>query len=305
MGYLRLKTILVTTSSFGLESSEPLNLMQSAGFEYIVNPYSRKLSEEELIALLSEHKPPYIIAGTETYNRSVLDVAKPFLKIISRCGVGVDGIDLAAAAEFGIKVKNTPDAPTRAVAELTIGIMLDVLRRISLTDRNIRNGKFDKFMGNLLFEKVIGIIGYGRIGRQVAHYAESFGCKVIFHEPGNQNSTSLDNLLKEADIVTLHCPLNAETKNIINAEALCKMKKTAILLNISRGGLLDENALIQSLENKQIAGAGMDCFEKEPYSGELIKFDNIVLTSHIGSYAKESRIKQEIDAVKNILEDVQ
>jgi len=300
-----LKTILITTSSFGLESSEPLNLMQTAEFKYIVNPYGRKLNEEELIALLSEHKPPYIIAGTETYNRRVLDIAKPFLKIISRCGVGIDGIDLSAANEFGVKIKNTPDAPTRAVAELTIGIILDVLRRISSTDRSIRNGKFDKFMGNLLFEKTLGIIGYGRIGRQVAHYAEAFGCKIIFHEPDNKNSVSLENLFKESDIVTLHCPLLAETKNIINAEALCKMKKTAILLNVSRGGLVDENALTHALGNKQIAGAGIDCFEKEPYSGELTKFDNVVLTSHIGSYAKESRIKQEIDAVKNILENMQ
>jgi len=297
------KTILITTSSFGLESSEPLNLMQAAGFEYIINPYNRKLSEEELITLLSKHKPPYIIAGTETYNRSVLENVKPFLKIISRCGVGIDGIDLEAAAEFGIKIKNTPDAPTRAVAELTIGLMLDVFRRISLIDRNIRNGKFDKFMGNLLFGKTIGIIGYGRIGKCVALYAEAFGCKIIFHDPDSLNSMPLDSLLQESDIVTLHCPLLAQTKNVINEAALCKMKKTAILLNASRGGLVDENALIKILTEKRIAGAAMDCFEKEPYSGELIKFDNVVLTSHIGSYAKESRIKQEIDAVKNILED--
>jgi len=297
------KTILITTSSFGLESSEPLNLMQAAGFEHIVNPYGRKLGEDELIGLLSKHKPPYIIAGTEAYNRNVLEVAKPFLKMISRCGVGIDGIDLQAAAEFGIKIKNTPDAPTRAVAELTMGLMLDVLRRISLTDRNIRNGNFDKFMGNLLFGKTIGIIGYGRIGKCVALYAEAFGCKIVFHEPGSPNSIPLDSLLKESDIVTLHCPLVAETKNIINEAALCKMKKTSILLNVSRGGLIDENALIRTLAEKRIAGAAIDCFEKEPYSGELVKFDNAVLTSHIGSYAKESRIKQELDAVKNILED--
>lgn len=297
------RRILITTSSFGLESSEPLNLMQAAGFECIVNPYSRKLSEEELIALLSKHKPQYIIAGTETYNRNVLEIAKPFLKMISRCGVGIDGIDLSVAGEFGIKVKNTPDAPTRAVAELTIGLMLDVLRRISLIDKNIRNGKFDKFMGNLLFGKTIGIIGYGRIGKCVAHYTEAFGCKIIFHEPNSPNSMPLDDLLKESDIVTLHCPLVAETKNIINEAALRKMKKTSILLNASRGGLVDENALVKTLIEKRIAGAAIDCFEKEPYNGKLIEFDNVVLTSHIGSYAKESRIKQEIDAVKNILED--
>jgi D-3-phosphoglycerate dehydrogenase len=299
------KTILITTSSFGQDDKSLLEMMKAAGFEYVLNPHKRKLNEDELIELLLKYKPQCIIAGTETYNNCVLDIAKPFLKIISRCGTGLDSVDCKYAEKTGISIKNTPNAPTKAVAELTIGLMLDILRRISATDKNIRNGKFDKFMGSLLFEKTVGVIGYGRIGKQLAYYAEAFGCKIIYNDPSNSNSISLDCLLRESDIVTLHCPLISETKNIINAEALSKMKKTAILLNVSRGGLIDENALIRALENKQIAGAGIDCFEKEPYSGELITFDNVVLTSHIGSYAKEARIEQELDAVKNILENMQ
>ena len=299
---VKFTTILITTSSFGKEDGLPLQLMQKNGFSYILNPLKRTLQENELQSLLQEHKPAYIIAGTEKISKETLQIAKPFLKGISRCGVGMDNVDLQTAKDLGILVWNTPDAPTRAVAELTIGLMLDVLRRISATDKNIRGGKFDKFMGNLLFEKTVGIIGYGRIGRQVALYAEAFGSKIIYNDSSNTNSTPLDCLLKESDIVTLHCPLIPETKNIINAEALSKMKETAILLNISRGGLVNENALIAALSEKRIAGAALDCFEKEPYSGELTKFDNVVLTSHIGSYAKESRIKQEMDAVKNILE---
>jgi len=296
-------TVLITTTSFGKENNLPLQLMQNNGFSYTLNPLKRTLQETEFQSLLQEHKPTYIIAGTEKISKETLQKAKPFLKGISRCGVGMDNVDLQAAMDFGILVWNTPDAPTRAVAELTIGLMLDVLRRISATDKNIRNGKFDKFMGNLLFEKTVGIIGYGRIGKQVALYAEAFGGKIIYNDTGNPNSTPLDCLLGESDVVTLHCPLTPETKNLINAEALSKMKETAILLNASRGGLVDENALITALSEKRIAGAALDCFEKEPYNGELIKFDNVVLTSHIGSYAKESRIKQEMDAVKNILEN--
>jgi len=291
------KNILITTSSFGKADSLP------NGFLCILNPFKRTLQESELQSLLQEHKPAYLIAGTEKISKETLQMAKSFLKGISRCGVGMDNVDLQAAKELGIPVWNTPDAPTKAVAELTIGLMLDVLRRVSATDRNIRNGKFDKFMGSLLSEKTIGIIGYGRIGRQVAHYVEAFGCKAIYNDLCNTVSMALDCLFKESDIITLHCPLTPKTKYIINAEALAKMKKTAILLNVSRGGLVEENALLAALSENRIAGAALDCFEKEPYNGELAKFDNVVLTSHIGSYAKESRIKQELDAVKNILEN--
>jgi D-3-phosphoglycerate dehydrogenase len=305
-----MKKVLITTSSFGSESTEPLNLMQTAGFEYILNPYKRKLTEEELISLLLEHKPQYLIAGTETISKKSLELMKEKVEIISRCGTGLDNVDCEYAEKINISVKNTPDAPTLAVAELTIGIILDLLRKISFCGKVIRDNKFEKPMGNLLSGKTVGLVGCGRIGTKVAELLKSFNCTLIGYDSAIKKHTlieikSFDEVIKQSDIISLHIPYSNRNTYIINKEVLSKMKKTSFLINAARGGLIDENALIRALENKQIAGAGIDCFEKEPYSGDLIKFDNVVLTSHIGSYAKEARIKQEIDAVKNILENVQ
>jgi D-3-phosphoglycerate dehydrogenase len=301
--------ILITTSSFGSENPEPLHLLRAAGFEYILNPYKRKLTEDELISLLQKHKPEYLIAGTETISKRTLDIMKVKVKMISRCGTGLDNVDCQYAEKNGISVKNTPDAPTLAVAELTIGIMLALLRKISFCDNAIRNNKFEKPMGNLLCGKTVGLIGCGRIGTKMAELLRAFNCNLIGYDSAIKKHSLIeikpfDEVLKQADIVSLHIPYSNGNAYIINDVALSKMKKTAFLINAARGGLVDESALIRALENKQIAGAGIDCFEKEPYNGELIKFGNVVLTSHIGSYAKESRIKQEIDAVKNILENM-
>jgi D-3-phosphoglycerate dehydrogenase len=300
--------ILITASTFGKEDDAPLQAIVENGLSYLLNPFKRKLAEAELIDLLAEHRPTYLIAGIETISRSTLSAAKSYLKIISRCGVGTDNIDLNAAQEFGIKIFNTPDAPTQAVAELTIGVALSLLRGISKSDRNIRAGKFDKHMGVLFCGKTIGVVGCGRIGSRVAKLAEALGANVIGYdkyakERANIDMRSFDELLAIADIVSLHMPYTKEDRHIINADAIAKMKRGAILLNISRGGLIDEEALCAALKGGFLSGAGLDCFETEPYIGELIKLENVVLTAHIGSYAKEARLKQERDAVQNILEN--
>ena len=302
--------VLITTSSFGKNNNQPLQLLEKKGLAYILNPYKRKLTEEELIQLVQEHKPDFLIAGTEKMTSNALDVMKPYVKMISRCGIGMDSIDLKYAKEISIPITNTPDAPTMPVAELTLGIILDLLRKISYADRSVRNGNFEKPMGNLLHGKTVGIIGGGRIGTHLAKLLAPFECEIICHDPYINRKplfemkfeNIIENIAKQADILTLHIPYNTENRHIINKDLLSKMKPTAYLLNISRGGLVDEEALIEALKNKAIAGAGLDCYENEPYSGELTKFDNVVLTSHIGSYAQEARLRQELDSVKNILE---
>jgi D-3-phosphoglycerate dehydrogenase len=295
-----MKKVLITTSSFSLVEAPN-------GFEYVLNPYKRKLTTEELTELVKKHEPDYIIAGTEKIDKAALEVMKPFVKMISRCGVGMDNVDLNTAKELGIAVTNTPDAPTMPVAELTLGIMLDLLRKISFSDRTIRSGGFEKPAGNLLHGKTVGIIGCGRIGTHLAKLLEPFDCIVLGYDKFIKTAvkiemTGFDKLIEQSDIISLHIPFSAENKYIINAEVLNKMKNTAYLLNISRGGLVDENALNEALKAGKIAGAGVDCFENEPYKGKLTEFDNVVLTSHIGSYAKEARVKQELDAVANIKE---
>jgi D-3-phosphoglycerate dehydrogenase len=300
---------LITTSSFDAGNGAAIKLIEDGDLEYILNPFRRKLDETELIALLEQHKPEFLIAGTETISRKTLEISKLYLKIISRCGVGMDNVDLKAANELGIKVFNTPDAPTQAVAELTIGVMLDLLRNISKSDRGVRTGDFAKSMGALLSGKTVGIIGCGRIGSAVAKLVKSFGAIAIGYDKYLKTHIditllSFDELLARSDIISLHIPYSEEDRHIINASAIVKMKRGAILLNISRGGLVDEDALHHALISGAISSAGIDCFEGEPYSGKLTALENVVLTPHIGSYATEARLKQEIDSVKNILDNI-
>lgn len=299
--------VLITTSSFGKNSQQPLELMKKNGLEYILNPYQRKVTEDELIAMIEEYKPDFLIAGTEKITSRALDSMRPHVKMISRCGIGMDSIDLEYAKKLNITVTNTPDAPTIPVAELTLGIMLDLLRKISYANNSIRSGNFEKPMGNLLYGKTVGVIGCGRIGSYLAKLLHAFNCKVIGYDSFIKKHsliqlTSFKEVISNADILSLHIPFNKKNKYIINRDVLAHMKSTAYLLNTSRGGLINEKDLIEALKINEIAGVGLDCFEIEPYQGELTSFTNVVLTSHIGSYAKESRLQQEIDSIKNILE---
>ena len=294
--------ILITTSSFNLETPE-IKALQQAGYEIVLNPYGRRLSETEVSELLT---PDIVgmIAGVEPLTRDVIENAES-LQVISRCGIGMDSVDLDAAKEKGIPVFNTPDAPTKAVAELAIGLMLDCLRGISLQDRTIRNSEWTRPMGNLLGKQTVGLIGFGRIGQKVAEYAAAFGATIIAHDPFAQQTpqlVSLDDLLSQADIVSLHVPYSKENHHLLDEAEISKMKQGSILINTSRGGLVNEDALATALQSRHLASAALDVFEKEPYQGDLAKLDNIVLTAHVGSYAKEARIEQEALAAANLLE---
>lgn len=298
--------VLITTSSFGTFDKQPIEILKKNGFNVIINPFQRKLTEDEVLSLLLEYKPSCLLAGVEPLTQKVLAQSKDFLRVISRCGIGMDSVDLEAAKEFNIKVFNTPDAPTRPVAELTLGLILALLRKIAVSDRSIRQGHWERPMGNLLYKKTIGIIGCGRIGTCLASFLKPFECSIIGFDPFIKEHSSIklvskESLIGQSDLITLHIPYNKENKHIINAQSFSQMKEGAFLVNASRGGLVDEKALIQSLKEGRLAGAALDCFENEPYSGELTGFDNVVLTSHIGSYAKEGRIIQELEAANNII----
>lgn len=301
--------ILISTASFAEYDGKPLELLKQTGFEIVLNPYKRKLKPEEVIALANDCTG--IIAGTEALGADVLEKL-PKLKAISRCGAGMDNVDLDAAKKLGITVTGTPNAPTQAVAELALALMLDLLRRTTVMDRQVREGKWSKIMGSLLTGKTIGIIGLGRIGRQVVELLKPFGCRVIACEPQPDKKWvaahdvelfSLDELLRQSDIVTLHIPYSKESHHLLNAEKLKLMKSSAMLINAARGGLVDEDALYDALKTGNIAGAALDVTEAEPYKGPLteLKEHNIILTPHIGSYAREARIEMETEAVKNLI----
>ena len=298
--------IVISTSSFDIENSPTIVFLRSEGFEIILNPYGRRLSEHEIKGLV-QGDVLGMIAGVEPLTRKVFESA-PSLKVVSRCGIGLDSVDLGAAKDLGISVSNTPDAPTEAVAELTIAIMLDLLRNVSEADRNIRSSNWKPLMGNLLSCQTIGIIGYGRIGKKVCQILKSFGSKLLVYdqcevdpEPGIEK-VSLEELLSSSDIVSLHVPYEPSTHHLINGDRLRMMKPGAFLLNVSRGGLVDEHELYVALTNGKLAGAGLDAFEQEPYLGPLRELPNVVLNAHMGSYAKECRVQMEREAAENLVQ---
>lgn len=294
----------ITTTSFGQYDTSPLDCLKKADFQYVLNPHGRKLTVDEIVELAQGVDG--IIAGTETLNKSVLS-ALPDLKVISRCGAGVDNIDLKKAEKQGIKVFNTPDGPTLAVAELTLALILNLLRRVAPMDRQLRDGIWNKQMGNLLQGKKIGIIGFGRIGQRVAELLEPFGVKLVYCDLKQQSCSincsekKFDEILQWADIITLHLSLPPGCGPVLGEKELSAMKQGSWLVNVSRGGVVDEDALYCFLKNGHLSGAALDVFEQEPYIGTLRELPNVILTPHIGSYARESRVEMEMQAVENLL----
>ena len=290
--------IVISTSSFDQVALEELS---DHAFTVVLNPYGRRLTEAEISSFLKENNPIGLIAGVEPLTERVL-TATPSLKIISRCGVGLDNVDLNAARRLGIQVYNTPDAPVQAVAELTLALMLNILRKVHQADQQIRMKRWQPLMGELLANKTVGIIGLGRIGKRVKELLGVFGARIISYDPNVKNDmqVALDVLLHTADLVTLHLPYAPETHHFINAARLAMLKPTSFIFNLSRGNLIDEGALYYALKANRIAGAGLDVFAEEPYVGRLTECDNVILTSHMGSYAKEARKHQEREAVLNL-----
>jgi len=271
----------------------------------VLNPFKRKLSENEVSSLLAEHQPVGLIAGVEPLTASVLQATKG-LRVVSRCGTGLDSVDLSAASELGINVFNTPDAPTSAVAELTIGLILDLIREISAVSAAVKQGNWYRPTGRLLSAMTVGIVGCGRIGGAVAARLDGFGCRLIGCDPalrehGKIELMALDKLLLEADLVTLHVPGGDAAKPLIDQKRLSLMKPGAFLVNAARGDLIDEDSLANALREGHLSGAAIDCFLEEPYSGPLTDCPNAILTAHIGSYAKETRGHMELEAVENLL----
>ena len=296
--------VLITTSSFSLDNFAQAKSLHDAGISIEVNPHGRRLSEDEVAELVATDVIA-ILAGLEPLTDRVLSNAKS-LRVIARCGTGLDSVDLQAASRLGIDVFNTPDAPTQAVAELTIAHMLNSLRHISTTDSNMRSGKWTPTMGSLLATKTVGLIGVGRIGSAVAKLAQAFGARVIGFDPvvSSHNSVellSLDEVLNQADIVSLHVPINDQTHHIVNASAISRMKPGSIVINVSRGGLIDESALHDALKSQHLSGAALDCFEDEPYSGPLLQIPGVHVTAHMGSYARETRDLMEVEASTNLV----
>ncbi len=299
--------VLISSRSFGKINSGALELLKKIGLNPVLNPHGKKLSETEILDLLDDAIG--IIAGTEKITKNII-YHNDNLKVISRYGIGLDNIDLKAASERNVLVFNTPETPKIAVAELTLTLILTLLKKIINIDNNSKKGSWKPEIGNLLTGKTIGIIGLGRVGKQLVQFLLPFNVKILVHEikPDKRfvskykiELTSFDDLISNSDIITIHCPLTRQTKYIIGEKELSKMKNNAILINTARGGLIDELALYKFLREKKIAGAAIDVFEDEPNTGKLKELDNVILTPHIGTYTIETRKQMEIEAAENLI----
>ena len=299
------KKVLITTVPFGVHDKLPLDLLDKNNISYLINPLNKKLTEDELVDMVSDYD--VIIAGTELITKKVMDSAKN-LKMISRVGIGLDSVDLLEAEKHSIIVSYTPDAPAPAVAELTIGLMLSLLRSVQISNVEMHNGKWKRFFGKRLSESTIGIIGAGRIGSGVLRHLQGFNSPKILLNDINQNSSlnekyniqwvDKETIYKKADIITIHTPLTKKTKNMITKSQLFSMKEDAIVINTARGGIINERDLYDVMQAGHLSGAAIDVFDFEPYDGKLREIERCILTAHMGSMSIDCRTRMEIEATK-------
>jgi len=292
------KVALISSRSFGLVVPDGEHLLAKGGFDVRRVPDSeRPLDAPKLARLVARERPSALIAGAEPVPRSVL-LASPTLRLVQKHGVGVDNIDLAAATEAGIAVTNAPGTNTEAVADLTVAFMLALLRQVVPASQSTRLGKWERYMGRELGQLTVGVVGTGRIGRAVIRRLRGFGSRILAYDviqdpslavADNLRYVELDELLDKSDIITLHIPLMEGTRELLGRRELARMRKSAYLINIARGELVDEAALAEHLAAGRIAGAGVDVFATEPpQDSPLLKLPNVLATPHIGAYTHEA-----------------
>ncbi len=297
--------VLISTFPFAERDRTPLDLLEKYSINYVINPFGHKLTEEELISLIGDFDA--IIAGTEPITDRVMAHASK-LKLISRVGIGLDSVDLLSAKNRNIAVSYTPDAPSEAVAELTLGLMLASLRSIHVANNEMHCGEWYRHTGRRLSECVVGIIGVGRIGSKVLHHLSGFNCKKVMlndlyitiekESDMDVEWHTKDDILRTADVITLHVPLTRQTKSMITRAELEMMKPDAILINTARGGIIDEVDLYNVLMEDHLGGIAIDTFETEPYKGRLATIDRCLLTAHMGSMSADCRARMEIEATQ-------
>jgi len=298
--------ILIATHPFGKTGRNPLDILEKTGWELKFNPFGRRLKEGDIPEIIADVDA--IIAGTEPYSVEALKNSK--VKVISRVGIGLDSVPLKFCKENGIRVTYTPDAPSQGVAELTLANIINLSRFIIPSDRSVRTGAWNRLMGKLVREMTIGVVGVGRIGKIVIRLLEPFGPRILacdlvpdleFGKKYHLEWLDKETIFKKSDLLTLHIPSNQRNLHYVDRNALALMKTDSLLINTSRGPILDENALYDALVQKHLAGAALDVFKKEPYEGPLSKLDNVVLTAHIAASASGSRYLMELGATEDCI----
>ena len=269
---------------------------------------SKSASKDEDLANHIKDSEIVVIRSATKLTKEVLDKAEQ-LKIIARCGVGIDNVDLDFAKSKNIFVTNAPSANLISVVELTVALIISASRKLSLADSHLKKGKWNRseFLGYELYGKTLGIVGFGKAGRLVADRMKSFGMSIVFYDPyvtdwnGSEESVELNDLLRTADVVSIHVIKTKDTENLISKDMLDLLKPSSIIVNTSRGGVLDEDYLFELLESEKIFGAGLDVYSNEPpenvdrYNGL-----NLVTTPHIGASTNEAQLKAGLETIENI-----
>jgi D-3-phosphoglycerate dehydrogenase len=300
--------ILVTARSFRKSEGPHKQILRDAGYELVESPNDQPLKVGELGPWLKDVEAA--ILGLDVVDAAALSMAER-LRVISRYGVGVDSVDIPAATRRGVVVTITPGANAISVAELTIALLFSLARSIPYHDRVAKAGKWSRVTGIELTGATMGLLGLGRIGREVAQRCRALGMRVVSYDPlvspeqmGSVgcDPCSVDELLAQSDVVSLHLPLTPETRMIIDAATLAKMKQGAYLINTARGGLVDEDALYEALKAKRLAGAACDVFAQEPPdSAGLVSLDNFIAAPHIGSATEQTTKRMGLMAAENAL----
>ncbi|GMV21713.1 MAG: hypothetical protein AMXMBFR57_16620 [Acidimicrobiia bacterium] len=300
-------SLFVTLSTFAEHDDGPLRLLQASGVDFTINDSGKRITTEELVA--RAQSCTVVVAGVERYDAAVLSQL-PSLRCISRCGVGVDAIDLEAARARGIAVVNTPTVPAQAVAELTLAMMLAVSRNLCAQANLMAGRQWRRLESHLIAGRTVGLIGLGRIGRRVVELLSPFGATLVASDPSadpewaRQHGVELlplGELLRRSHIVSIHAAGASASPLKLGAAELGVMPRGAVLINVARGGMVDEAALLEALVSGHLSGAGLDVFANEPYDGPLCGLSNVVLTPHSATLPVETRVAMELECVRKAL----
>jgi D-3-phosphoglycerate dehydrogenase len=303
------KKLLITARSFGKNEPTHLTSLEEAGFSIFECREGADIDKRYMEELLPEIEA--WVVSAYPINDQVLEKC-PSLRLIIKHGVGVDNIDIASATKRNIIVMNTPGANHIPVADLTITLLLCFTRQIVKAHQNVVSGNWGRFLGTGVYGKYLGIIGLGRVGLAVADRAKGFGMKLLGFDPyagerikaerDDIQIVELEQLLESADFISINVPLSEETEGLIGRDALQKMKRSAVIVNTSRGKIVDESAIYQALQENQISGYATDVFEQEPpIDSPLLTLPNVLLTPHIGSYTQDAMNSLGEQVVKSIL----
>lgn len=301
--------VVSSSPTFGLYSEDPVKMLESKGYNLELIHSEVSSNEEKFAEALRDADA--LIVGVEKISPTVLKHADK-LKVIAKHGAGVDNIDLKEAARKNIVVANAPGANRHAVADLVFGLFFSIARQIPAAFESIKSKEWPRLVGNEVYNKTLGVIGTGRIGKEVIKRAQGFNMNVLcfdlypddqIEKQGFGRYVAFEELLEEADFLTVHTDLNDETKALIGQDELTMMKKSAFLVNAARGGIIDEQALYQALASKKIKGAAMDVFEEEPLlNSPLLQLPNFIATPHMAGYTEEALREVGMLTAQNVID---